>query len=331
MTPTSTPHFWLRRMVIACLLLGLFLGAAGAAYQWIESARDRRAAPMPGQLVDVGGYRMHIVCLGSGSPTVVFDSGLGDSFVPWYQKVQPRVAQFARACSYDRAGYGYSDASPRPRTSQDMAEELHRLLHNAGVEPPYLLVGHSLAGYNVRLFTQLYRGEVAGMVLVDASHPEQMRRFPPELNDMDASWRREMEFFAFTMPFGIPRLMGFCTGGVEARAADCNVHSLRESVAEMDKFPESAKQAAGTGPFGGLPLSVLSEDPDIPQPDLPEELVKPVGMAWSEMQEELTHLSTRGTRIVAKNSGHYIQLDRPDLVVEAVRQVLAQQSGTKAE
>ena len=282
---------------------------------------------MPGKLVDVGGYKMHINCTGQGTPTVILDSGLGDSYISWH-KVQPQIAQFVRVCSYDRAGLGYSDSSPRPRTSKDSTEELHTLLHNAGISAPSVLVGHSMGGFDVRLYASLFRSEVAGMVLVDSSHPEQQRRFPPALNDMDATWLREQEFLEFTMPFGIPRLLGFCGNDAEVRAAECNFHSTREAVAELKAISESAAQTAATGPLDDLPLAVLSHDPDKPQPDLPDDLVKPVNDAWQQMQEELSHLSTRGTRLVAKNSGHYIQLDRPDLVIEAVRGVVEQAANT---
>jgi pimeloyl-ACP methyl ester carboxylesterase len=282
---------------------------------------------MPGKLVDIGGYKMHINCTGQGTPTVILDSGLGDSYISWH-KVQPQIAQFVRVCSYDRAGLGYSDSSPRPRTSKDSTEELHTLLHNAGISAPSVLVGHSMGGFDVRLYASLFRSEVAGMVLVDSSHPEQQRRFPPALNDMDATWLREQEFLEFTMPFGIPRLLGFCGNDAEVRAAECNFHSTREAVAELKAISESAAQTAATGPLDDLPLAVLSHDPDKPQPDLPDDLVKPVNDAWQQMQEELSHLSTRGTRLVAKNSGHYIQLDRPDLVIEAVRGVVEQAANT---
>ena len=266
---------------------------------------------------------MHIDCTGQGSPTVILDSGLGDSYLTW-RKVQPQIAQFTRICSYDRAGMGYSDSSRKLRTSREIAEELHALLHNAGVSPPYILVGHSMGGYDVRLYASLYGGDVTGMVLVDSSHPDQQKRLPPAINDLDAGWLREAEFLEFTTPFGLPRLLGFCSHDDEVRAADCNFHSARENVAELRAFPESAAQAAATGSLGNLPLAVLSHDPDKPQPDLPEDLVKPFHDAWAQMQEELAQLSTRSTHVIAKNGGHYIQLDRPDVVIEAVRNVVEQ-------
>jgi pimeloyl-ACP methyl ester carboxylesterase len=314
---------WLRYIAAGTLTLFVLLAITGAIYQSISIARDRRDYPMPGQLIDVGAYRMHIDCMGRGTPTVILDSGLGDSYISW-RKVQPHIARFTRVCSYDRAGLGYSDSSPRPRTSKDFAQELHILLHNAGIIPPYILAGHSMGGFDVRLYASLYRSEVAGMVLVDSSHPEQQKRLPAALNDFDASWLREQEFFEFTMPFGIARLLGFCGNDAEARAAECNFHSLRESVAELKTIAKSAAQTASAGSLGDMPLAVLSRDPDSPQYDLPEDLVKPASDAWQRMQRELAQLSTRGTQVIAKNSGHYIQLDRSDLVIEAIRRVVDQ-------
>jgi hypothetical protein len=162
------------------------------------------------------------------------------------------------------------------------------------------------------------------MILVDSSHPDQEKRFPAALNDMQKTWLREAEFFEFTMPLGIPRLMGFCDPDPEIRAAECNFHTARETVAEMKAFAESASQTAATGSVGDIPLSALSHDPDKPSSDLPADLAKPANDAWEKMQEELAHLSTRGKQTIARNSSHYIQLDRPDVVIDAVHQVVDQ-------
>lgn len=322
LAPASAPsHSWPRRVVRVLLVLALLLVAAGAVYENIAEARDRRFNPMPGKRLEVGGYKMHIDCTGEGSPTVILESGLGDTYVSW-RKVQPQIAKFAHVCSYDRAGIGYSDSSSDPRTSQMIATQLHRLLQSAAIAPPYILVGHSMGGYTVRLFASLYRNEVAGMVLVDASHPDQQNRFPPELNNMMATQVRESEFLAYSMPFGIPRLLGLCDDDPVARAAECNFHSAREVVAELKSFPESAAQAATAGSLGDLPLAVLSHDPDKPSADLSPDLAKPVNDAWEKMQEELAHLSTRGTQTIAKNSSHYIQFDRPEIVIDAVKSVV---------
>jgi len=322
--PTSTPsRHWPRTILLALLISILVLAAAGFLYENIAESRDRRFNPMAGKLVDIGGFQMHIDCSGEGSPTVILDSGLGDTYLSW-SKVQPDIAKVTRVCSYDRAGLGYSDPSARPRTSKVIAEELHALLRGAGVQPPYILVGHSLGGYDVRLYASLYREEVTGMVLVDASHPDQENRFPRELKDMGSSWQREAEFFAYTTPFGIPRLLGFCQDQPVERAAACNFHTAREAVAELKAFPQSATETATTGSLGSIPLAVISHDPDKPSSDLPPDLAKATNEAWEKMQEELARLSSRGTQTVAKGSSHYIQTDRPDLVIEAVREVVTQ-------
>jgi pimeloyl-ACP methyl ester carboxylesterase len=316
-------HPWLRRIVVILLVVGLGLAAGGFFYENISEARDRRFNPMPGELVDVGGFRMHIDCTGEGSPAVILDAGLGDTYASW-RKVQPEISKFTRVCSYDRAGLGYSDTSPRPRTSKVIAEELHALLQAAKIPPLYVLVGHSMGGYDVRLYASLYRSDVAGMVLVDASHPDQENRFPPELKNMEGSWLREAEFLEYSAPFGIPRLMGLCDEEAVVRAAECNWHSAHESAAELKEISQSAAETSATGSFGDMPLAVLSHDPEKPSAELPPDLAKSTNDAWEKMQEELAHLSTRGTQTIAKNSAHYIQLDRPDVVIDAVRSVVAQ-------
>jgi pimeloyl-ACP methyl ester carboxylesterase len=327
---SSTPsHLWLRSIARGLLLLVLILAAAGFLYENIFEARDRRFNPMPGERVDVGGFKMHIDCTGEGAPTVILDSGLGDTYISW-RKVQPQITKFARVCSYDRAGLGYSDPSARPRTSKDIAEELHMLLQAARIAPPYVLVGHSMGGFDVRLYASLYRSEVAGMVLVDASHPDQEKRLPAELKNFEGSWMREAEFLEFTMPFGVPRLLGLCDEDPVVRAAECNWHTAREGVAEMKSFSESASQTATAGPLGDLPLTVLSHDPDKSSAELPTDLAKPTNEAWEKMQEEMAHLSPRGTQTIARNSAHYIQIDRPDVVVEAVHNVVDQVHASQA-
>lgn len=304
-------------------LFGLVLALVGMIYENISEARDRRFNPEDGRRYDVGEFKMHMDCKGEGSPTVILESGLGDTYVSW-RKVQPQIAKFTRVCSYDRAGLGYSDSSSQPRTSKVIAGELHTLLKAAGIAPPYVLVGHSMGGFDVRLYASLYPSEVTGMVLVDASHPDQDNRFPSELKNMEGSWMREAEFLEYTTPLGVPRLIGLCDQDPVQRAAECNFHSAREGVAELKSFAESAAQTAATGSLGDLPLAVLSHDPDKPSADIPADLAKPTNEAWEKMQEELAHLSTRGTHEIAKNSSHYIQIDRPDLVIDAVRSVVEQ-------
>jgi len=320
---SSVSHSRLRRIFVVLVILLLLLAGGGFLYENIFEARDRRFNKMEGHLVDVNGRNMHMNCSGEGSPTVILESGLGDSYASW-RKVHPQIAKFTRVCSYDRAGMGYSDPSSEPRTSKVIAGELHALLQAAHIPPPYVMVGHSMGGYNVRVFTSVYRDEVVGMVLVDASHPDQENRFPQQLRDMEGGWQREAQLLEYTMPFGVPRLLGMCNQDAVERAAECNWHSAREAAAELKSFPESATQTAATGSLGDMPLAVLSHDPDKPSSELPPGLAKSTNDVWEKMQEELVHLSSRGTQTIAKGSSHYIQADRPEVVVDAIRSIVEQ-------
>ena len=138
------------RALAALLALIAILALAGASYEAIAATGDARHYPPPGTLVDVGGFRLHINCVGTGSPTVVLDAGLGGSSLDW-SLVQPELGRSTRVCAYDRAGMGWSDPGPQPRTPGQIARELHTLLTNAGIAGPYVLVGHSLAGTNVSM------------------------------------------------------------------------------------------------------------------------------------------------------------------------------------
>src|SRR5512139_3161821 len=161
------------------VLLGLAL--IGYIYEPMAEAADAKAYPPPGQLVDVGGYRLHIHCTGSGSPTVVIDAGLGDWSTSWGETVQPGVAKTTRICTYDRAGMGWSDPGPLPRDAARFARELHTLLQNAQIPGPYILVGHSLGGLPVRVFAHDYAPEVAGVVLIESMNPNHFKETSAEV------------------------------------------------------------------------------------------------------------------------------------------------------
>lgn len=163
---------WVLAILVAMPVLAV---GVGAVYQTVATRRDLAATPAPGRLVNVGSHRLHIWCMGSGTPTVILESGLGGSSFGW-ARVQPRLAQFAAVCSYDRAGVGYSDAGPAPRTSGRIADELSRLLDSARVQLPVILVAASLGGFSARIFASTQPTRVAGLVLVDASHEDQNRR-----------------------------------------------------------------------------------------------------------------------------------------------------------
>jgi pimeloyl-ACP methyl ester carboxylesterase len=158
------------------LVIGLLaLAVIGVIYQAIGTEIYRRIYPPPGKLVDVDGHSLHINCVGEGSPTVILESGSGANSTAW-ANIQPEVSDTTRVCAYDRAGSGWSEPGPGPGDPQQIAGELHTLLGNAGIEGPYVLVGHSFGGLYVLMYADLYPNEVEGMVLVDSSHPEQSAR-----------------------------------------------------------------------------------------------------------------------------------------------------------
>jgi pimeloyl-ACP methyl ester carboxylesterase len=194
------------------------------------------------------------------------------------------------------------------------------LLHNAGIAPPYIFVGHSMAAYNIRLYASLFKSDVAGIVFVDGCHPDQLKRFPRALNAMNPGWIRQGKFLEFTTPIGIPRLLGYCGNSEALPAAECTFNDARENAAERETFRESAALAKNAQLSSDLSLIVISHD--LRDDSLPVDVDRATNAAWEQMQEELSHLSVNGTRIVAKGSGHYIQNDRPDVVIQAVHEMV---------
>jgi pimeloyl-ACP methyl ester carboxylesterase len=325
---------WVGYIAGGLLTLLFLLACVGFIYEQIEESRDQHLNHPPGLLVDMGGYRMHLYCIGQGSPTVVLDSGLGDYWLSWY-KVQPQSSRYTHVCSYDRAGLGWSDPSLQPRTSKVFAQELHALLHQASIPEPYVLVGHSLGGINVRMFASLYPSEVVGMILVDSAYPHQEQRFSARVNKFNAGFYRELDLHALTMPIGIPRLVGWCgTDPPEfrsvVRAVECRKRYFRSIHDEWVNFDEDGSQLRAVVSLGNMPLVVLSHDPEKLMPGIPSDVVREVNEVWEPMQEELAHLSSNSSRVIAKGSTHYIQIDRPDVVIEAIRDVVDQCRVTQA-
>ncbi len=252
--------------LVASAALISSLAFLGAVYQFIADRLAEKKYPPPGRLVDVGGYRLHVQCSGlegaGGGPTVVMDAGIGECSLSW-SPVQTEIARFARVCTYDRAGLGWSDPAPNARTSREIVNELHALLTRAGIKPPYVLVGHSFGGLNVRLYATQFPEEVAGLVLVDACHEEYpIRDFRPPF----------IRLGALTAPFGIPRLFaGAVFSGNPIFAGDSkyppaykavvtstrHLNAVRREWSAVDESWDYARGAKKS--LGDRPLVVLLE------------------------------------------------------------------------
>lgn len=287
--------------------------------------------------MDVGGYQLHIDCQGNGSPTVVMEAGLTEPSLMW-ALVQPQVSTTTRVCVYDRAGLGWSDTSPKPRTAEVMVEELHTLLNNANIAAPYVMVGHSTGGMLIRLYAHSYPAEVVGMILVDAQHEEQFSRLSAaiqqELKAMFAQSNQTLPLYRAVVATGIgalvpaigaladnPELPSPTREAVSALALS-DPKFIEARAAENDAIFDSLEQVrtAHITSLGNIPLIVLYHGiTDNPMPGMTTEENQ---QWWFGLQTELATLSPQGKLVLAEQSGHHIQLDQPDLVIDAIEQVL---------
>ena len=196
---------WIGKALLGSIVALLVLAVAGAIYQAIATELAERAYPPPGEMVNVGGYSLHINCVGQGSPTVVLDAGLGEFSAQWV-RVQRLVSYTTRVCAYDRAGMGWSEMGPEPRDARQISSELHTLLDKAGIEGPYVLVGHSFGGLYMQTYATRYPDEVAGVSLVESSHPEQFS-YRPVARDSYEPQKRIFAVASLLARIGVVRLL----------------------------------------------------------------------------------------------------------------------------
>lgn len=333
--------------------LGFVLGAAlavaaTAAHAAGADDADTRDAPYAKaeQLVDVDhGRRLNLYCVGVGSPTVVFDAGLGGNTGSW-DTVQPAVAQKTRTCSYDRAGLGFSDPATRPGTSANIVDDLQRLLRVAGIEPPYILVGHSYGGMNVRLYAYEHPAEVVGMVLVDPSHEDdELRAWQIEGEAAKAKWEqanaKSLEakrqcvaaaeshrlvlggaLYKQCMPEPVAHWSEALNRVMLRRSAEASNQRAVLSEEESIDTASADELRAARHSLGTMPMIVLTRSPPPPGPDQTQEQRDELNKLWDSLHDEIAAESTRGVNLTVPYSGHIIQWDQPQVVIDVILGIL---------
>jgi len=321
---------WLAIAVGGGLALLLMVGMV---WEQVERRQVAAAYPAPGRLVDIGaGRRMQIECLGSGGPTVVFETGL-DYFgeLAWAKVLGP-VSTFTRACAYSRAGIVWSDDKPGPHDGRGAAHDLHATLAAAGEKPPFVMVGLSLGGPYASLYTGLFGDEVAGLVYVDASHPDQLKRTQAALGKLPNDKAFIQDLGGKLSWTGGPRLAatlarnshGETTANMPPRAREVALayfsKSLGPMVSERDALATTFAQAGAYRDLGDRPVIVLTHGR--PTSEVPQAGAETFERIWLDLQKDMATWSSRGVQRTIGDSGHYIPNDDPGAVVAAVREVV---------
>ena len=311
-------------LIVLILVLGTL--AAGA----VAKANLAKQYPAPGQMVDVGGYKMHINCMGQGSPTVILAAGTADFSTTW-ANVQPEVAKLTRVCVYDRAGLGWSEPSPLPLTVNSTVDELHTLLVNARVQGPYVLVGHSLGGMHMRVYAHNYPDEVVGLIQVDLLHEDQAILDPvyTKVNQVNVEPFRLLALLNSTgiialAPQSIPNPGLPDAAYAQYQASLATTNFFKTTIAEVNAQAGHCAEVRAlkiTG-FGNMPLIVITRGRANTTASLSDTENQQSEDVWQALQPVLAGLSSQGKHIIAEQSGHMIQFDQPELVIDAIREML---------
>jgi pimeloyl-ACP methyl ester carboxylesterase len=306
------------RWLVYPLLAVLALTSIGAGYQTVGESVDATAYPMPGQLIDVGGHRLHLSCTGSGSPTVILEPGMGgdSSAMAW---IAPAVARDSRVCVYDRAGRGWSDAADGPRDGAQTAADLHTLLDRAHIPGPYVLAGHSFGGLYILTFAATYPHEVAGMVLLDSTAPAAAPAPPNKTGSYDFFGRISALLPALAHLGGARLVAQFSYENLpprsrdEARARSATASYIGSYINEFLEGATTVQQAASLVDFAAKPLIVVTAG-------------REHDSAWLAAQDKLATLSTNSRHRVVVNATHAsLVLDETDAAAasQAIRDVVA--------
>jgi pimeloyl-ACP methyl ester carboxylesterase len=328
--------FWIKSVLVGFLIFLVLLVGTVFAGGAIVRARIRPHYPPPGQMVDVGGYKLHIHCQGEGSPTVVLLSGSG---VPslYYWLVQNETARTTRVCFYDRAGYAWSEKGRGDLSPLGQVDDLEALLSNAGIEPPYVLAGHSYGGYIARLYAYSHPSDVAGLVMIDSAHEDQWTSYPQPIRES-----AEQMYSGPDKPFNV-FLMGFLRSlqallPIDNPMAEYFPPDVAETLTAVQKLHplilytvkvEVSEMALGKAPrvtdLGDIPMIVITHGVPIELMGQTEEANASFERVNLEMQTRLLSLSTRSKQVFAEQSNHdEIPVKQADLVIEAIQEVFTQ-------
>ncbi|RCX21581.1 pimeloyl-ACP methyl ester carboxylesterase [Fontibacillus phaseoli] len=320
----------LKRGVLLMAALLLLAIGSGFAYEAIASKQSHRDYPPPGKLVDAGGYSLHLVKAGTGSPTILLEAGSGETSLSWRQ-IPDELAEFATVVSYDRAGYAWSESANSERTGENIVHELHAALEKEGIRGPYLLVGHSLGGMYARLFAETYRDEVVGLVLIDARPEDDARDTAEILKQEKFAGNPSASTLKLIKHSGLLRLFKdeLLKGQVaeEDRERFVNViakDSFFEAKEEEGNLAETTEDAIRGQRLGSLPVRVIARGmaQDYAQAGISEEGGRKLESIWQAGQRKMLEISTDSRLIVAEKSGHMVIHDQPELVVETIRSLL---------
>ena len=334
------------RFILAALLLSSGDVVLAEPTPAFAIAEDQRILPYvePGQLVTIGGRRINLHCTGTGAPTVVLMAGIFSWSVVWY-KTQPVIAQRARVCAFDRAGYGFSDPGPQPQILSDVVNDLHAALSAGPISGPYVLVGHSLGGIEARLFAQRWPKEVVGMVLVDTSPAGEglIDENQPGFDEAVGreSYAADMLHCAFLVengPHDTSRSEYVDCTSAAALPSDTpaafraiwpqffTAYYFADKVSLMSSLYTHRYDSVDHRRLGAMPLVVLSAEHSWGKSGTPADVWyhRAYSKIWIGLHEDLAHLSSRGVHRIIKGSGHEIQLDQPQAVIDSVDEVLRQ-------
>ncbi len=327
---------WVSISVASLLLIAV---VTGLVYQYLAQASDIRRWPPSGELVEVDGSLMHIYCQGEGSPTVIVEQGTGGYYDTW-QDVNCEMASITRVCAYDRAGAGYSEPVGTSLDSEATADRLFSLLQQAGIDDSLLLVGWSAGGIYVREFYRKYPDKVVGMVLVDSSHEQQRSRLidpvPPQSSFELSDVAGPLGYLGLIRISGeVDRLVELGPGSEEQKArlkaVQNQSHWAKAYYNEIDTFEQELALNRNPRSLGNLPLIVVSRGREVTQASPSSlytlEILQENEREWRALQTELVALSSEGVHVIASESGHSVHLGQPNLIVNAVQDIVTQVNG----